>query len=153
MAEEAQAMQLEMLAAFGGTPAHSRSPHSSAHPPRGPVRAATSGRPPLLCPKVIVNDDGFKVEALGGNLAPGCVDVGPGLAVGKKPDGKYDYAALRKCMTDLKASVPDAARTTEVTVSFPPRTTMQDVMGLGDALAKTEDGHDLFPDVDFGVAH
>ena len=65
-----------------------------------PRRGGASGRPPTaptLGLTVIVVPDGFSIKARGGNVGPGCSDVGSGLALAKVAAGgkqDYDYAGL-----------------------------------------------------------
>lgn len=121
-----------------------------------PKAGSSSVRPPTtptLGLTILIVNDGFSVKARGGNVAPGCQDTGPGLAVGKTPDGKeYNYDALKKCVVGLRASSADFADETSVTISANPNIPYQAVIGTMDAVRKTEDGKDLFPDVNFGLA-
>ena|ERR1700690_1254721 len=123
------------------------------YPPKAggsPVRPPTT---PTLGLTILVVADGFSVKARGGNVAPGCNDTGAGLAVGKTANGaNYDFDALTKCVLGLKNSAPDFADETSVTISANPNIPYQVVIGTMDAVRKTEDGKDLFPDVNFGLA-
>ena len=90
-----------------------------------PPKAGSSNvRPPTtptLGLTILVVNDGFSVKARGGNVAPGCQDTGPGLAVGKTADGKeYDFDKLKKCVIGLKSSSADFAEETAVTISANP---------------------------------
>src|SRR5512141_477356 len=62
-----------------------------------PPRAGGSGARPPTTPTlgltVIVVPDGFSLKARGGNVAAGCNDTGPGLAVPKQGT-EYDYTTL-----------------------------------------------------------
>src|SRR5579864_1865341 len=53
------------------------------YPPKAGGAGARAPTTPTLGLTVIVVTDGFSVKARGGNVAPGCNDTGPGLAVGK----------------------------------------------------------------------
>jgi len=119
-------------------------------PPRAPtgVRAATA---PTLGLTVLIVPDGFGVKARGGNVAPGCSGVGPGISVPRKGDG-YDYPALRECVTQLKASSPDFSTEQSVTISANPQIPYQVVVSTMDAVRNNPRGEPLFPDVSFGVA-
>src|SRR6476660_4030671 len=58
-----------------------------------PPRAGSGARAPTtptLGLTVLVVPDGFSMKARGGNVAPGCSDTGPGIAIPKK-DNDYDY--------------------------------------------------------------
>ena len=115
-----------------------------------PVRPPTT---PTLGLTILVVNDGFSVKARGGNVAPGCQDTGSGLAVGKTPDGKdYDFAGLTKCVEHLKGLSADFAEETTVTISANPNIPYQSVIGTMDAIRSTDDGKELFPDVNFGLA-
>src|SRR5450432_1822573 len=85
---------------------------------------------PTLGLTILVVGEGFSVKARGGNVAPGCADTGQGLAVGKTPDGKeYNFDALKKCVAGLKASSPDFADESSVTISANPNIPYQVVIG------------------------
>ena len=124
-----------------------------------PKAGGPSVRPPTtptLGLTILVVNDGFSVKARGGNVAPGCQETGSGLAVGKAPDGKdYDFAGLKKCVEHLKkefvSANPDDDETT-VTISANPNIPYQAVISTMDAVRKNDDGKDLFPDVNFGLA-
>src|SRR3954464_206537 len=65
-----------------------------------PPRAASGARAPTtptLGLTVLVVPDGFSIKASGGNVAPGCNDRGPGVAIPKK-DNDYDYAGMKNCV-------------------------------------------------------
>jgi len=125
-----------------------------------PKAGGPSVRPPTtptLGLTVIIVNDGFSVKAHGGNVAPGCQETGSGLAVGKTADGKdYDFPALKKCVEHLKkefvASNPEGEEETSVTISANPNIPYQAVIGTMDAVRNGEDGKELFPDVNFGLA-
>ncbi len=125
-------------------------------PPKAGGSAARPPTTPVLGLTILVVQDGFSVKARGGNVAPGCNETGQGLAVGKAPDGKdYDYDALKKCVAHLKkefvASNPDSDESS-VTISANPNIPYQAVIGTMDAVRKNDDGKELFPDVNFGLA-
>jgi biopolymer transport protein TolR len=124
-------------------------------PKAGGAPMRTPDHPALGLTILIVND-GFSVKAHGGNVAPGCQETGTGLAVGKAPDGRdYDFAGLKRCVQHLKtefmSSNPDADETT-VTISANPAIPYQAVIGTMDAVRTGDDGKELFPDVNFGLA-
>src|SRR3954464_54891 len=71
-----------------------------------PPRAGSGARAPTtptLGLTVLVVPDGFSLKARGGNVAPGCDGVGPGIAIPRK-DGDYDYDGLKACAQKLKAA-------------------------------------------------
>jgi biopolymer transport protein ExbD len=123
------------------------------YPPKAGSASVRPPTTPTLGLTVLIVNDGFAVKARGGNVAPGCSDTGPGLAVAKMPDGKeYNFDALKKCVLGLKSSSADFADETTVTISASPNIPYQAVIGTMDAVRKTDDGKDLFPDVNFGLA-
>jgi hypothetical protein len=94
---------------------------------------------------VIVIGDGISMKARGGNIAPGCKDVGAGLAIPNK-DGAKDLTALATCAERLKNASPEFASETLVTISANPDIDFQTLVAIMDALRPT------FPDVRFGIA-
>lgn len=119
-----------------------------------PPRAGAAGRPPTtptLGLTVLIVPDGFSLKARGGNVAPGCNDTGPGIAIPRK-DADYDYDALKACAAKLKGASPDFKDETGVTISANPPIPYQVVIGAMDAVRKNEAGEDLFPEVSFGIA-
>ena len=120
-------------------------------PPRAGGSSARAATTPSLGLTVIVVQDGFSVKARGGNVAPGCQEAGPGLAIPKK-SGDYDYPALSACAKRLKNLSPDFKDETSVTVSANPNIPYQVVISTIDAVRKDDTGEALFPDVNFGLA-
>lgn len=101
---------------------------------------------PHLCPTVLVVGDGYSVKARGGNVAPGCQDTGPGIALPKLATGAYDTGGLRQCLARLKAAAPDFADENEVTMTASADVTIGAVYDAIDAAIA------VFPEVKFGVA-
>ena len=99
---------------------------------------------------VLIVNDGFSIKASGGNVAPGCEGVGPGIAIPKK-NGQYDYAALTQCAAKLKGSNPDYADEHQVYISANPGTDYQTIISVIDAVRATPKGNTLFDDVNFKV--
>jgi len=119
-----------------------------------PPRAGGAGRPPTtptLSLTVLIVPDGFSLKARGGNVAPGCNDTGPGVAIPRKTDD-YDYDALKACVTKLKGASSDFKDEIGVTISANPPIPYQVVISTMDAVRKNEAGDDLFPEVSFGIA-
>jgi biopolymer transport protein ExbD len=119
-----------------------------------PPRAGTGARAPTtptLSLTILIVPDGFSLKARGGNVAPGCNDTGPGIAIGKK-DGNYDYDALKTCAAKLKGAAPDFKDETSVTISANPPIPYQVVIATMDAVRNDEKGDQMFPEVSFGVA-
>src|SRR5205085_890093 len=74
-----------------------------------PPRAGSGARAPItptLGLTILVVPDGFSLKARGGNVAPGCSDTGPGIAIPKK-DAEYDFVALKACAAKLKGAAPE----------------------------------------------
>jgi biopolymer transport protein ExbD len=120
-------------------------------PPRAGGAGARAPQTPTLGLTIIVVPDGFSIKARGGNIAPGCDDAGPGLAVPKK-NNDYDYAKLTQCATKLKALAPEFKDEMQVTISANPQIPYQAVIGTMDAVRRSDKGDDLFPEVNFGLA-
>ena len=137
-----------------------------------PPRAGSGARAPTtptLGLTVLVVPDGFSIKASGGNVAPGCNDRGPGIAIPKK-ENDYDYESLKSCVLRLKSDTAAFRDEMGVTISANPPIPYQVVIGTMDAvrrcsLAETNcqklkndetppnaTDIDLFPDVSFGVA-
>jgi biopolymer transport protein TolR len=119
-----------------------------------PPRAGSGARAPTtptLGLTVLVVPDGFSLKARGGNVAPGCNDTGPGIAIPKK-EGDYDYEGLKTCAIKLKNAATEFKDEMGVTISANPPIPYQVVIGTMDAVRKNEAGEDLFPEVTFGVA-
>ncbi|CAN5143853.1 hypothetical protein BH09MYX1_BH09MYX1_07290 [soil metagenome] len=115
----------------------------------GPVRTPTEVTLGLT---ILIVPEGFSVKARGGNVAPGCKDSGSGLAVAKDSAGEYDYDGLKRCVDGLKRSSDKFADETTVTISANPNITYQAVISTMDAIRTNDNGDDLFPDVNFGLA-
>ena len=119
-----------------------------------PPRAGSGARAPTtptLGLTVLVVPDGFSMKARGGNVAPGCSDTGPGIAIPKK-DNDYDYDSLKACATKLKGAAAEFKDEMGVTISANPPIPYQVVIGTMDALRNNEGGEPLFPEVSFGIA-
>ena len=119
-----------------------------------PPRAGTGARAPTtptLGLTILIVPDGFSMKARGGNVAPGCNDTGPGIAIGKKGD-EYDYDALKACAEKLKGAAPEFKDEMGVTISANPPIPYQVVIATMDAVRSDSKGDQMFPDVSFGVA-
>ncbi len=142
-----------------------------------PKAGGAAGKPtvPTLGLTILVVQEGFSLKARGGNVAAGCNDIGPGLAVGMTKNDQgvpdYDYKQLTSCVAKLKGSSPDFADETTVTVSANPNIPYNALIGVIDAIRMVpvesrppnqDCTHDdklgwngpacLFPDVNFGLA-
>ena len=119
-----------------------------------PPRAGSGARAPTtptLGLTVLIVPDGFSLKARGGNVAPGCNDTGPGVAIPQK-NNAYDYDALKACVIKLKGASADFKDETGVTISANPSIPYQVVIGTMDAVRRNDQGDDLFPEVSFGIA-
>ena len=119
-----------------------------------PPRAGSGARAPTtptLGLTILVVPDGFSLKARGGNVAPGCADTGPGIAIPKK-DADYDYDALKACAAKLKGAAPEFRDEMGVTISANPPIPYQVVIGTMDAVRNNLEGEPLFPEVSFGIA-
>jgi biopolymer transport protein ExbD len=124
-------------------------------PPRAGGAGARPPTTPTLGLTIIVVNDGFSIKARGGNVAPGCSDTGPGLAVAKVTTDHgidYDYKRLTVCVQSLKKLSDDFKNETQVTISANPNIPYQAIISTIDAVRTSDTGEDLFPDVNFGLA-
>src|SRR5262249_7399006 len=80
----------------------------------------------------------------------GCTSPGPGLAV-PKDGAQYNYVGLTDCAKKLKDASPDFKDETQVTITANPGIDYQTLIRAIDALRRSKEGEDLFPDVHFGV--
>lgn len=99
---------------------------------------------------VFIVNDGLSLKASGGNIAPGCMGVGPGNAIPNK-NGKYDYEALTACATRLKNASPDFQDENQFYIVANPGTDYQTVIEVIDAMRRTPQGDPLFDNVNFKV--
>ncbi|MGD0675211.1 MAG: biopolymer transporter ExbD [Polyangiaceae bacterium] len=125
-----------------------------SQPPRA---SGSSSRPPTkpsLSLNIIVIDKGFIVSAFGQRIGEGCQGPGSGVAVGLKTgDGQqdYDYGSLSACARRLKNQVAEAADETAATVTANKDIPYQVIISTIDAIRRSDDGQELFPDINFGV--
>jgi biopolymer transport protein ExbD len=99
---------------------------------------------------IMIVNQGFSIKAQGGNVAPGCTNAGPGIAI-PKSGSVYDFMALQDCVSRLKKSAPDFQEETQAFVSGNPDTNYQTVISVIDAIRTDQQGDTLFPDVNFKV--
>ncbi|MBN1606361.1 MAG: biopolymer transporter ExbD [Polyangiaceae bacterium] len=102
---------------------------------------------------VFIVNEGFSIKASGGNVAPGCQGLGPGVAIAKR-DGRYDFAALNQCASKLKASNRDFEDERQVYITANPGTPYQTLVSVIDALRNDalKPGAILFDNVNFKVS-
>ena len=90
------------------------------NPPKAGGAGARPADGPTLGLTVLIVNDGFSVKAKGGDVAPGCQDLGAGLGMGKTPDGKdYDFRPLHQVHQLHLKLVADSADKTTVTARQP----------------------------------
>jgi hypothetical protein len=142
LAAQADAMQAQMLAAFGDAGAGKPAPRASSK--AAPSASAPPAKPPLNL-TVLITNEGIAVKGRGGNVAPGCADAGPGLTLPKGAGG-HDFAGLTACVAKLAAQAPVAANDA-VTVGGNPDIDFQTVVRTIDAVRPS------FSRVQFGVPH
>jgi hypothetical protein len=113
-------------------------------PPR--TLAARVGLPPSIGLTVFLIDGGVSIKTSGGNVAPGCNEAGPGLAIPTR-DGAQDPVALGACVHKLKALFPNEQA---ATFTASPTLPFGGAWVVIDAIrgAKGE----LFPEVMLGVS-
>lgn len=133
-------------------------------PPKAGGGRANANQAPSLGLTVIIVADGFSMKAKGGNVAPGCNDLGSGIAIPKKGPNEYDYAGLKACAFKMKGTSPDFKDERQVTISANPNIPYSTIIATMDALRlrdlapgeviaeKDADKQLLFPDVMFGLA-
>src|SRR5262245_56842076 len=96
---------------------------------------------------VFIVPDGFSLKASGGNIAPGCTGVGPGIAI-PRISGKYDYRSLSECAAKLKEKFEDED---QAYITANPGTEYQIVINVIDALRTSPRGVALFDNINFAV--
>ena len=121
-------------------------------PPRAGGQSSRAPTKPTLSLNIVVVDKGFIVSAFGQRIGEGCQGPGAGLAVGlRSGTSDYDYSALTACAKRLKNQVPEAADETAATLTANANIPYQAIIGTVDAIRKSDDGQELFPDINFGV--
>lgn len=103
-------------------------------------RALAPSTTPTLDLTVIIVGDGISMKGRGGNVAPGCKDVGPGITIHGR-----DLNALATCAQRLKNLTPEFAEEKSVTIAANPDVDFQTIVATMDALRP------MFPNVTFGV--
>lgn len=109
-----------------------------------PVLSPRMRPPQSLGLTMTVIAEGISLKGRGGNVAPGCTDLGPGLAL-PKASGAFDLAGLRACVTKLKELTPDERY---VTVVANADVTYRDLLPIVETVRG--DAGDLFPEVVVG---
>jgi hypothetical protein len=99
---------------------------------------------------VTMTAEGISVRTTSGQVAPGCLRLGEGVAVPTTPEGSQDLKALTECARRLKRARPEFAEEEQVTVHVSPGVPYAHVMTLMDAL-RGEGDEELFPEVSLGA--
>jgi hypothetical protein len=94
---------------------------------------------------VLIVHDGVGIKATGGNVAPGCNDAGPGLAIPGR-----DMRALHACVIKLRAMLSGAGDEA-ITVGGAPDVTLQTLVDVIDSVRLDDNGKPLFAGVQLGV--
>lgn len=118
--------------------------HVITYPPRASLHSESP--PARLGLTVLVVNDGMSVKGSGGNLATGCEQVGPGLAIPKR-EGAYDFMELTRCLGKLKATFP---KEHSAIVSANPDVAFESILATVEAVRGAH--LELFEDVAWGVA-
>lgn len=125
-----------------------------SQPPRASGSSARPPTKPSLSLNIVVIDKGFIVSAFGQRIGDGCQGPGSGVAVGlHNAEGRqdYDYPSLTACAKRLKNQVPEAAEETAATLTANKDIPYQVIVSTIDAIRRSDDGQELFPDINFGV--
>lgn len=99
---------------------------------------------------VFIVTEGFAIKARGANVAPGCEDSGPGLAV-PAVGGRLDFDALRRCVDKLKRETPEVGQERQIVLTANPGVDYQTLIATTDAVRTDARGALLFDQVAFGV--
>ncbi len=112
------------------------------------VRAAIQSNALNLA--VFIANEGISLKASGGSIAPGCSGIGTGYTIAKAGND-YDYGGLTDCAKKLKDASADFKDETQVTITANNGVDYQTLIRVIDALRRSKEGEDLFPDVHFGI--
>lgn len=113
------------------------------------VRADISSK--ALNLNALIASQGVSLKTSGGNIAPGCSDVGSGITVPKLQSGEHDLKSISACAKKLKNANPSFKEETQVTIAASPDIDYKSVIDVMDAL-RADGEEELFPEVHFGVA-
>lgn len=120
------------------------------HAPRSHLELSGSGPvKATLGVSVLVVSEGISIKTSGGNIAPGCGDTGPGLAVPRR-EGRLDLQSLASCLGKLKAADPAFVSETDATLVANPNVPFRELMDV--ALTIRGAREELFPVIRLGVA-
>lgn len=96
----------------------------------------------------LVVTDGIGVKAASGNLAPGCDELGSGLAVPRK-NGALDLVLLARCIEKVKAANPEFQSEREATLVANPGIPFREIMDV--ALTLQGPSQSVFPELALAV--
>jgi biopolymer transport protein ExbD len=97
----------------------------------------------------VATKEGISLKTAQGNLAPGCDNLGPGVAVPKQ-GSEHDYPAFASCLQSLKQASTRAAADRVITVTASPDVDLQTIVTIIDT-ARGSSGDD-FAKAQLGVA-
>ncbi len=97
-----------------------------------------------------ITTQGVSFKTSGGNIAPGCQDVGAGITIPKAGDD-YDLRSITECAKRLKNASPAFAEETQVSITANPGIPYEAVIHVVDAL-RADGEQELFPEFHLGVA-
>ncbi len=133
--------------------ASAAAPRASASTAPSASVAAAAPLAPLLRPEIgpltgslialVVTKDGYVIKSSAGAIGAGCEKGAAGVTI-PKTDGRYDTAALRKCLEKVRGVIGGAGVTT-FTVTAPGDATFQTIVDALDAARETDSGLPLMP--------
>lgn len=105
---------------------------------------------------LIITNDGVSLKGAGGNVAPGCEGLGPGITFpskGKSPEGDplFDSEAITTCAQKLKDQSPEFKEETQIRITASNNISYKKIIECADAVRRSKDGDPLFPDILFAV--
>lgn len=112
------------------------------------ITAGVPRGPGALGLTAIVVRDGLSLKAIGGNIATGCKDTGPGVAI-LRSNGVQDTESLKRCLARLKKEVPEIASERSIVVTASPDIPFEELLDVVEAV-KGEHS-ELFPEVSLAV--
>jgi hypothetical protein len=116
-----------------------------------PRAANVASEPPResLGLKVLIVSGGLSIKTAFGNVAPGCSDTGPGLAIPRR-EARLDLVLLASCLGRVRAANPSFASEREVMLVANPEIPFRDLMDV--ALTVAGPNRELFSSIGLGVA-
>lgn len=99
--------------------------------------------------EVHAGHEGISVRTLHGNVAPGCLYIGPGVAL-PSPPRAYDYAGLTACLSRVK-KLPGSPMISGGYLAADPDIDLGTLLSILDAARSTAENEPLFPDLSLRV--